>query len=204
MRPAPIDRRIAISRCRAAARASSRPARFAHAISSTMAATAIRTSSTGRSTLTPPVGDSTSETTMRLRSDVPGFLSLIARNIGVSSVRACSIVTPGASRPRTVSHVDPRSSQAIAAGHDRRLTRHRHPPVELQRRFASLKSRRRHADDGEGLCVELHSLADHGVRSAEARGPVVVTDHRDGFGAGRSSDGCSRRPRHGRTPSASK
>ena len=56
-RPAPIERRIAISRCRAVARASRSPARLAHAISSTTTATAISISRTGRSTLTPPVGD---------------------------------------------------------------------------------------------------------------------------------------------------
>ena len=56
-RPAPIDSRMAISRCRAVARARRSPARLAHAISSTTMATAIKISRTGRSTLTPPVGD---------------------------------------------------------------------------------------------------------------------------------------------------
>jgi hypothetical protein len=55
-RPAPIDKRMAISRWRADDRASRSPARFAQVISSTIAATAIRISSTGRSTLTPPSG----------------------------------------------------------------------------------------------------------------------------------------------------
>ena len=44
-RPAPMARRTAISRCRAEARANSRLATLAHAMSSTSATTAIRTSS---------------------------------------------------------------------------------------------------------------------------------------------------------------
>ena len=87
-------------------------------MSSTTAATAIRISSTGRSTAMPPSGELSSGNAAARWSMYRPWLAQVARICSIvesSSARACSRVDPGASRPirliqrlpRTVSRSPP-------------------------------------------------------------------------------------------------
>ena len=98
-RPAPSAARIVNSRWRRAARATSRLATLAQAISSTKLTAPSRMSSSGRVL---PYSRSCSVATSTVASRRNwGRYSFVRSNSAVSSVRAWAMVTPGASRPTT-------------------------------------------------------------------------------------------------------
>ena len=98
-RVAPSAPRIAISRCRAAPRASSRFATFAQAMSSTNATAPASTSSAGR---TSPASSSRSESTRTVHPvSKSGNSAARPAAIVFICVCACAIVAPGFSRPTT-------------------------------------------------------------------------------------------------------
>ena len=145
-RPAPIDRRMAISRWRADARASSSPARLAQVISRTTPATAIRISSTGRSTAMPPSGELSSGNDGRAMIDV----ALLARQRRAHAVE--DRVELGAHLLARRSRRQPRDQrepaaaaglEAIAARHHDRLRADRQPHVVAESRDRAEEARRR-------------------------------------------------------------
>jgi hypothetical protein len=98
--PAPNATRTATSRSRAAARASSRLATFAQAMSSTSPTAPLKTRSAGR---TSPTRSSFIATTSDCSvAFVSGYCSASRFSTPASSAPACCTVTPGLSRPNTV------------------------------------------------------------------------------------------------------
>ncbi len=109
-RPAPIARRSAISRRRPEARARSRPATFAQAM--TRIVVAIADSSNSAATASgrlPAIGDAGSSRYDRAAS-CPGYSSRNARSIVSSSAAACAIVAPRARRAPITTQPDRRAS----------------------------------------------------------------------------------------------
>ena len=94
---APIATRTASSRCRCTARASSRLARFAQAMSSTHAEAPARASSIKRDCR--DTSSRSSMTVAPVRSLASGKARARPSAITFNSARAWPIVTPGASRP---------------------------------------------------------------------------------------------------------
>ena len=175
----PIAVRMAISRSRVVARASSRLATFAQPISSTNPTAPSSTSSAGR---TFPTTRSASGSAFRLpaerrrirvgipRREAPGqreelCLELIHRRSRLDA--ADEIEHPGA-----------------AIVHERGVrVVHRDRRPQLHRRGTALhrvpESARHHADDGDRVVVEADGPTDHRPVTAEAPLPQVVGNERD-------------------------
>ena len=100
-RPAPRDRRMAISRRRPTALDSSRLATLAHARISTSDTTTESTMRIGASTVgAPKLASRGGTTATRQPSSMPGFSRSIALRMADASACACSRETPGLSRAR--------------------------------------------------------------------------------------------------------
>jgi len=108
-RRAPSASRTAISRCRPLARASSRPATLAHAISSSSATALIRivSSVASRSRCsfsTSRAGSTRSEGSFAALHIGWPACSTALRKIAFDALCACAMLTPGCSRPSSSSH----------------------------------------------------------------------------------------------------
>ena len=186
-RPAPIDSLIAISRCRADARARSSPARFAHVINSTTAATTVRISRTGRRTAMPPSGVLSSGCTAARVSRYRFSLAQVLRRssrMPSSSARTWSWVAPGREAANQCEPFAAADVEAVAARHHGGLGADRQPHVVAQSGRGAEKAGSGDPDDGERLRVDANLPSKHAGVAVEPAFPIRMAQHRGSRRAG--------------------
>ena len=171
-RSAPSADRIAISLMRTAARASSRFATFAHAMSSTKPTAPSSTSSAGRMR---PDDRSSSERTLSV-------------HVGAKVVRVRRLQILGERRHLGLralerdAGLEPRREiqvlVRVAAGERRRLERERHEQIGLAGEEAR-EALRHHADDLIRLAIQLDRLSDRARLAGKEPRPHAVAQHDD-------------------------
>ena len=205
-RPAPIARRIPYSRCLAAPRAASRPARFEQAMSRTSATMPISETSgfptPSRRTERPvPAGQ---ELELLLDELLAGLVvpSLepgreLRQERAVEGRQPRLRLSAREARLQAADDLDPvvlRIVQAVPERRHLRLLHHRHEDVRGAAGLDSGEAVARDADDGQRLPVDDDRLVqDGGVRAESAR-PVAVGEDGDRMGAGRAIVGRRQRP----------
>ena len=168
-RPAPSVTRTAISRRRAVARASSTPATFAHAMTSTIDTSTINSPMNAAATPRRSAGSGDENATLHSRSakNLSGCSRARPRPIASSSAAACALLTPGFNRPPIISCI----ASAVR----------RYPQIGRGDAHAA-KSFARDAGDDERLPVDVQRPADDRGIGVEPPHPEVMAqdDERTG------------------------